>query len=389
LTITRTRLAIALLGYVTLIILLLTLNPFYLTLPGQVRVSLHTTAGDVAANLMLFLPIGFLYRLTGGGRRNALVLGAALSAGIETVQLFIPARTPSVMDLTANTLGAGMGAILYDLLSARFAFTPGMAGRLRLETPLLGFAYLVVPLLWANALATGESPERWVLGALLGACGALVFSDTYRYQWGQPGAFPPAGYAALTSGAWFLIGSGPGLLRPFPTLVTAAGTALLAAALSVLPRRSTDRRFERATLTRAIPVFVLYLTLAALWPPHRTLIPWHGILGLTDQVQDTSLQAIYPRIEYLVAFSVLGYLAAEWRGRSELPLTRDLPRLLSVAVGGALTLEFLAGFQAGTGASLVRATLVIASALCGGLIYHLLRAHVRSLLGRFEPYQNK
>jgi hypothetical protein len=51
-------------------------------------------------------------------------------------------------------------------------------------------------------------------------------------------------------------------------------------------------------------------------------------------------------------------------------------------VGGALTLEFLAGFQAGTGASLIRVTLVIASALCGGLIYHLLRAHVRSLLGR-------
>jgi hypothetical protein len=84
----------------------------------------------------------------------------------------------------------------------------------------------------------------------------------------------------------------------------------------------------------------------------------------------------------LVAFTVLGYLLAEWRGRSEIPLSQDLPRLFLYSLVIAVTLEFLVGFQSGPGASLIRVVMVIISALFGGAIYHLLRAHVRFLLGR-------
>ena len=379
---TTSRLAFALLGYITLIILLLTLNPFYLAMPGQIRFALQATPGDAISNLILFLPIGFLYRLT-TQRRGAWLLGAAVSASIEVTQLFIPARTPSLMDLLNNTLGAGLGALLYTFLSSRIAITPNMVGRLRLETPLMGFVYLLIPLLWMNGLALLESPGRWILTLLIGICAATVFNDVYRH-WLNAEEFRLTLYASLSAGAWFLFGAGTSLLHPFPLIWIGLAVMLFTALLTVLPRRFPERRFERASLQRLIPVFALYVILLAVWSPSRPFVGWHGMVGLTDRLQDTSLQAIYPRLEYLVAFSILGYLTAEWRGRAELSVAQDLPGLLIVAGSSALVLEVLAGFQAGMGASLMRLILVIFSALYGGLIYHFLREHIRFLLGRIS-----
>jgi hypothetical protein len=165
---TGARLATALLGYFALVIVLLTLNPFYLVLPERLHLSLHIHGDDIVQNLILFLPIGFLYRVTGGGRRGAILLGAALSVSVEAVQLFIPVRTASPADFLTNTLGAWLGAWLHDRLVARIAMTPAMVGRLALETPLMGLMYMLVPLLWMNALALDLEPSRWVLTTLIG-----------------------------------------------------------------------------------------------------------------------------------------------------------------------------------------------------------------------------
>lgn len=379
-TSTAIRLSTALLGYFILIVLLLTLNPFYLRMPAGFRFSLSTTPGDVIANVILFLPIGYLYRLTGGGVRGALFMGASFSLMIEAIQIFIPARTPSLLDWFCNTVGALLGAVLHDFVSKRLTITPGMVGSLRLETPLMGLTYLLMPLLWLNTLSAGDLPGRWVLAIPLGATGAIIFSELFR-QWLEPG-FRTAGIAALTTGVWFLIGSAPGLLRQSPILPLTLTAALLSAALTVVPRQHIDRRFERSTLRRILPLFVLYLVLAALWDPFRPLSAWHGMFGFTTRLADTSLQGIYPRGEYLTAFAVLGYIAAEWRGRDERSLRRDLPRLILVAAGSALSLEVAAGFQSGSGASLIRGGLAVLSAIFGGAIYHLLRAHIRFLTKR-------
>jgi hypothetical protein len=139
-----------------------------------------------------------------------------------------------------------------------------------------------------------------------------------------------------------------------------------------------ERRFEQATLKRVLPVFGLYLLLLAIWPPLISFRQWQAMVGFTRQITETSLQVLPPRIESLAAFTVLGYLIAEWRGRSELSLLQDLPRLFAWTVGGALLLEFLTSFQSGRGASLIRVVIVLAGSLFGGMIYHLLRAHLQS-----------
>jgi len=75
---------------------------------------------DVAANVLLFMPWGFLLAvwLAGRGRRYVAVLtlallsAALLSGTIEFVQLFAPSRYTSFIDLVTNTFGSCVGALL-------------------------------------------------------------------------------------------------------------------------------------------------------------------------------------------------------------------------------------------------------------------------------------
>lgn len=75
-------------------------------------------AGDLALNVALFVPIGWGLRralrpLAGTSRRSmilAVVLAAAFSLAMETVQAWLPNRYSSLLDVVSNTLGATAGA---------------------------------------------------------------------------------------------------------------------------------------------------------------------------------------------------------------------------------------------------------------------------------------
>jgi glycopeptide antibiotics resistance protein len=376
---TGTKLFSALLGYVILVILLMTLNPFYITLPKNLAFKFDSSLDNLILNVVLFLPVGFFYRLS-TERRGALFFGAGLSLVIELAQLFLPARTTSVPDILTNTLGTGLGELLHSLLSSRLNVTSGVVNRLRLETPLMGLIYLAIPLLWIDVLGLNEAPYRWILTALIGSCGAVIFSNLFR-NW-QGDNTRGIIYAALAVGIWFLIGIGPRLLHSEIVVPLGLGIVTLTALLTALPNPKHDRRFEQSTLRRILPICTLYLLLLTLVFPFSPIGTWHGFFGFTDRISDTSLYALYPRLESLAAFTVLGYLTAEWRGRLELPLSRDLPRVLLVATSAALLLEILSGFQSGRGASVIRFVLAVIGAVFGGTIYHLSRAHIRFLLGR-------
>ena len=75
---------------------------------------------ELAGNLLLFVPLGFgLAALARGrGLRAAvaipliLLLGAALSLGVEVLQCWLPDRDPSLVDVAANSASAALGAAL-------------------------------------------------------------------------------------------------------------------------------------------------------------------------------------------------------------------------------------------------------------------------------------
>jgi hypothetical protein len=82
---------------------------------------LTALAQDVAVNVALFVPVGFLARLLLGARAGALlgtVAGAALLAlGIETLQhVLLPWRYSSWVDVVTNTAGGTLGAALASLV---------------------------------------------------------------------------------------------------------------------------------------------------------------------------------------------------------------------------------------------------------------------------------
>src|SRR6185295_2386173 len=87
-------------------------TPFFLFAPWPPRF----TRSDVAINLLAYAPLGFFVALA--GRRTtpvrltaATATGLLLSFAMETVQMFIPTRDASSMDLICNSAGAGIGGL--------------------------------------------------------------------------------------------------------------------------------------------------------------------------------------------------------------------------------------------------------------------------------------
>lgn len=81
---------------------------------------------DIVLNLLGFMPFGFLMtlRLRMAGVLSedhcgwvAVVLGLTVSLAIETLQVFLPGRDSSLLDLAANTIGTAMGAGILTVLA--------------------------------------------------------------------------------------------------------------------------------------------------------------------------------------------------------------------------------------------------------------------------------
>ncbi|HUW25514.1 MAG TPA: VanZ family protein [Gallionella sp.] len=81
--------------------------------------SLTYTAFDAAVNLLSYLPFGLLVGLTLRARIGAVIsatltlcLGVLLSACMEYLQMYLPGRVSSNMDLLSNAMGTLAGALL-------------------------------------------------------------------------------------------------------------------------------------------------------------------------------------------------------------------------------------------------------------------------------------
>jgi VanZ family protein len=378
---TSARLALALLGYFVLVTLVITLSPFDFA-PRRIHVSFMLVPRDLVANIALFLPIGFLVRSldrrADGGWRSV-SWAAAFSLCIELSQIFIRGRYVSPIDVATNTAGAYIGVYFRDRLDGWAVWDPRLVGRIGLDIPLVGLLYLLVPQLWLSSVGVVEDPWRMATTLLLGCAGSIVLVALHRHRW-QGGVRLAARIVLPLALLWFTAGALPAF--------AAAPRAFLAAALAVvvltfvLVRRQTasdEQRFEIETLRQVLPVFMLYMIVAALWPPFRGLAPWHGAIGFANRLNNAGIVDLLLLLEQVGGFTLFGYAVAEWRGRQELGLAADLPRAILFAAVFAALLELLQGMLAGPGASLVRALLSSSGAVYGVAVDHLARAHVRAL----------
>ncbi|MFB7891620.1 VanZ family protein [Microbacterium sp. NPDC056044] len=67
---------------------------------------------EFGANILMFVPLGFLLTLLFRHPWYGVALALALSAAAELAQVVIPSRQPTLRDILANTLGAALGAAL-------------------------------------------------------------------------------------------------------------------------------------------------------------------------------------------------------------------------------------------------------------------------------------
>ena len=68
-------------------------------------------------NIIWFVPFGFILPLLGIKKKLTLILGAVLSLVIEVMQLLFDVGFTELDDLILNTLGCGIGIMLFCLFS--------------------------------------------------------------------------------------------------------------------------------------------------------------------------------------------------------------------------------------------------------------------------------
>jgi VanZ like family len=73
---------------------------------------------DIVANLVLYMPLGYLARFSRLGLRDTTVLAAAASVCLELSQVFSHTRIASATDVACNTIGAILGFLAASWLTS-------------------------------------------------------------------------------------------------------------------------------------------------------------------------------------------------------------------------------------------------------------------------------
>jgi hypothetical protein len=374
-TTTGRRLGALFLGYLTVVVVVITLAPFRFARPPHFEASLVVTDGgwatDLVLNVVLFLPLGLLWqRMTGTSAGAALRRGLLAGAVIETAQLFLAPRYSTLSDVVANGLGAWLGAMLSLALARRMASST-LVTRLWLDQPLMGLVALLLPLMWLVGLgSTSDASRLWLLMPL-GAAAALAITAVATVT--RPSAAIGA-IIRLSLGAallWVMVAVVPATRVSLAASAIAVGVTVGAAAVGGLLWRAAlqrERRLEPQVVRALLP-----LLLVVLWGMTQS----GGSLAL-DGGGEVAREGLLRVLAEVAAFTLLGYLVAEGRGRRHEPLQRMMawPALTALAVA------FLVGTAHSGWLAPLRVAAVLASSAFGAVLYDAQRAHIMSLLGR-------
>lgn len=390
---TALRLGRALLAYLALVTSIITMAPFrFQWTPAHGLTSIWNWS-DLVMNVLMFVPFGFVYQLT--RPRGAppdwprvVVLSAILSGTIETLQLFSPTRYTSLLDLVTNTAGAVVGAWAFTQLARRLEGDTAVQS-LALELPLMGLVYQLIPLCWLIGLGSDGGARRiFVLpvatfaGAILGTVHAAYLAPERH----QPGYRDRRWLVAMALG-WVIVAVVPGAQGDLDLICAGAtltvGIALLRSIATTRDRAvDAHRRFELPTLRLVLPLFAAYLTLSSLWPLDAASPLWQWSVALSPAQVELTQPVVYRLLEHVTAFTLVGYVIAEFHGRDARGLRDTAPRVALWAGGISLLLEVTRGWYPDSGASVLLWLFTVVAALFGGWLYLLQRDHVRALVDR-------
>ena len=214
----------------------------------------YWTVFDLVTNVIAYLPLGFLltlslFRLCWRWLPVvlAVLLGTALSVGLECLQNYLPTRVASNVDIGCNALGTLIGALIAVRCGNRFFdWLSRWQGRLLAPYPYVDFG-LVLIALW---LLTQLSPETDLFGVgdLRHLLNLLLPERIATYE-----RYDASGFFAIETGIVVLNSIAAGLLartvlsRRSPPYVELGGLFLaalsirtLAAAILISPGDALD-----------------------------------------------------------------------------------------------------------------------------------------------------
>lgn len=381
---TGVRLGRVVLVYVALTIAVITLAPFRFSLASINPVTLGLRSLDAAMNVIMFVPIGFIYQLSRrrgitSGLGKAFALGAVLSLLCECAQMFEPGRIPAVADVVTNTIGSGVGAALAIVAFGRT--DPATAVRaFAVELPLMGVVYMLVPVAWLLAVGSGSDARGWLV-LFLAVCAAWIIAEVFT-------SFEraPLRRAMLATCAWCIVALAPTAIESLARGGVAAGIAIMiCAARALVPRREqqdTDRRFEAKTLRVVLPLLCIYIIGSSLTPMLAPRADWLGFVQLFHDAGTPSNTEIFRALEHIAGFTLIGYAIAEYGGRVRERFSAVVGPVLGFAIVASMLLEIARGWHRAYGASASMFALTLLGAALGGWLYVLQLAHVRVLVGR-------
>jgi len=359
----------ALLSYMVIVVVLITLIPFEFRIPNKIHIFWATDTADFFSNIILFLPVGFIFRLSRGTNQDrfgihALIFGTLLSVAIEFAQLFVHGRYTSIIDVITNGSGAWLGGLIFAFLEK--TLIEERTGRLpALELPLMNLVYLLIPLMWLTGLSAGQEVLRGWLMVLLGLFGGGVLFSVYFYRLRDAGNVGPNKISCFAMG-WFIIGALPMLTRYplqiiFFSTVLGAVSQLLARMLNTEKR--PERRFELPTLKRLFPLYLIYLLLVAAWPTTVPLNEWQVLIDFKELTSGQRIVFTFRFIELIAAFTLLGYMIAQMRGRKNEAPGKTFAWVLATALVASVVITILKGLPALILFSLMETGLISAASL--------------------------
>lgn len=374
----------AILFYALMFVALLTLSPMDFAWPARWYVVWWGDASDMPANVLFFMPVGYLFVLARDPAKPrpvwaATLLGLATSLCIEASQQFLPVRMTSLTDVVANSIGAAIGAWMCMRVRARLQrLFPGL---LTFDHPLLNVVYLCLPLMGLASIDDHfHSSRTWML-LPLGLMGVIVITALWRYRLaGRRPASPLAVVLAVL--AWFGAGASLASLMA-PGIVVICATALLGSCLALLARdprwAGNDGRFEHRVLARLWPCFLVYLAMLVVWRPGLGFSDFNA--GILYPPVPFSRHLAIRLVEQAAALTLFGYMAAETLGRSPQPPYWKHRACALAGLACALAMEVGHGFVTNDQASVARGLLSAVGASFGVFLYVTRIDVVRMLRG--------
>jgi len=381
----QVALSYTLLMYMVCIVLLITLIPFQFHIPQRISNIWEINLNDSITNIVLFIPLGFLFRLSRRRHKDstcirALGFGILVSVVIEITQVFLLGRYTSVIDVMTNGAGTWVGALIFTLMKGHLNETR-IAGVFALELPLMNLVYLLIPLIWLNGLSAGNEVSRVWLLIVLGLFGAIVLSSVYMHRLRYIERLSSNKLTFLAMG-WFFVAAVPALVHfPVQGILCGIGVGIIVWVITTFQRKTiqSERRFELPTLQRLLPLYIFYLLLLALWPTTIAFGEWQTTVHFQQLMFDERIVFIFRFVEYIAAFTLLGYIVAEMRGRKQESVTKILLWIVVLSLSCVIGIVFLKGHTLLSVVILIEVALITGASLYGGIIYRLQLAAIQRI----------